>query len=106
DMLSAPELRQYLTDNGQTLNDVDDDGSDTNWQSLLERKGYSQNHNVSYGGASESADYGVSVNYLDNKGILKNTSLARTIVRGYLNQKFFNDRLKLGLTITNSNSKS
>ncbi|PWS29541.1 SusC/RagA family TonB-linked outer membrane protein [Pedobacter yonginense] len=106
DMLSAPELRQYLADNKQTLNPVDDDGSDTNWQSLLERTGYSQNHNLSYGGAGQSSDYGASVNYLDNKGILKNTSLKRTIVRAYLNEKFFNDRLKLGLTITNSNSKS
>ncbi|MCX2493859.1 TonB-dependent receptor [Pedobacter sp. PF22-3] len=106
DMLSAPELRQYLVDNKQTLNPVDDDGSDTNWQSLLERTGYSQNHNLSYGGAGQSSDYGASVNYLDNKGILKNTSLRRTVVRAYLNEKFFNDRLKLGLTITNSNSKS
>jgi len=106
DMLSAPELRQYLIDNKQTLNSVDDDGSDTNWQSLLERTGFSQNHNVSFGGSGQASDYGASVNYLDNKGILKNTSLKRTIVRGYLNQKFFNDRLKLGLTVTNSNSKS
>ncbi|UKT65887.1 SusC/RagA family TonB-linked outer membrane protein [Pedobacter mucosus] len=106
DMLSAPELRQYLTDNKKVINAVDDDGSDTNWQSLLERTGYSQNHNVSFGGSGQSSDYGASVNYLDNKGILKNTSLKRTIVRGYLNEKFFNDRLKLGLTITNSNSKS
>jgi TonB-dependent starch-binding outer membrane protein SusC len=106
DMLSAPELRQYLADNKQTLNAVDDDGSDTNWQSLLERTGYSQNHNLSYGGAGQTSDYGASVNYLDNKGILKNTSLKRTIVRAFLNEKFFNDRLKLGLTITNSNSKS
>ncbi|WP_253248981.1 SusC/RagA family TonB-linked outer membrane protein [Pedobacter sp. AJM] len=106
DMLSAPELRQYLADNKQTLNPIDDDGSDTNWQSLLERTGYSQNHNVSFGGSGQASDYGASVNYLDNQGILKNSSLKRTIVRGYLNQKFFNDRLKLGLTITNSNSKS
>ncbi|GGE45301.1 SusC/RagA family TonB-linked outer membrane protein [Pedobacter psychrotolerans] len=106
DMLSAPELRQYLADNKQTLNPIDDDGSDTNWQSLLEKTGYSQNHNVSFGGSGQTSDYGASVNYLDNQGILKNTSLKRTIVRGYLNQKFFNDRLKLGLTVTNSNSKS
>lgn len=106
DMLSAPELRKYLADNNQILNAEDDDGSNTDWQSQLERQGHSQNHNISYGGAGESSDYGASVNYLDNKGILKNTSLARTIVRGYLNQRFFNDRLKLGLTITNSNSKS
>lgn len=106
DMLSAPELRQYLADNKQVLNTADDDGSDTNWQSLLERTGYSTNQNLSYGGSGQSSDYGASVNYLDNKGILKNTSLKRTIVRAYLNEKFFNDKLKLGLTITNSNSKS
>jgi len=106
EMLSAAELRQYLADNNQTLNAEDDDNSNTNWQDLLERTGYSQNHNVSYGGASQSADYGASVNYLDNKGILKNTSLKRTIVRGYINQRFFNDKLKLGLTITNSASNS
>jgi TonB-linked SusC/RagA family outer membrane protein len=104
DMLTAPELRQYLKDNKQTLNPIDDDGSDTNWQKLLERTGYSQNHNLSYGGSGQSSDYGASVNYFDNQGILKNTSLKRTIVRAYINQKFFNDRLKLGVTITNSSS--
>ncbi|QNK63241.1 TonB-dependent receptor [Pedobacter sp. PAMC26386] len=104
DMLTAPELRQYLKDNNQKLNLIDDDGSDTNWQKLLERTGYSQNHNLSYGGSGQSSEYGASVNYFDNQGILKNTSLKRTIVRAYVNQKFFNDRLKLGVTITNSSS--
>jgi iron complex outermembrane receptor protein len=106
EMLSAPELRQYLADNKQVLNPADDDGSDTNWQQLLERNGYSQNHNLSYSGSGQSADYGASVNYLTNEGILKNTSLKRTVVRGYINQKFFSDRLKLNFTITNSNSNS
>lgn len=104
DMLTAPELRQYLKDNNQTLNAIDDDGSDTNWQDLIEKTGYTQNHNISYGGSGNSSEYGASVNYLDNKGILKNTSLKRTIVRAYVNQRFFNDRLKLGLTVTNSAS--
>ncbi|MBB5637433.1 iron complex outermembrane receptor protein [Pedobacter cryoconitis] len=104
DMLSGPELRQYLKDNKQTLNPIDDDGSDTNWQKLIERTGFSQNHNLSYGGSGQSSDYGASVNYFNNQGILKNTSLKRTIARAYINQKFFNDRLKLGMTITNSAS--
>ncbi|WP_069661182.1 SusC/RagA family TonB-linked outer membrane protein [Arcticibacter eurypsychrophilus] len=111
EMLTAPELRQYLIDNGQTastqmINPIDDDGSNTNWQDLLERRGYSQNHNLSYGGATQSAEYGASINYLDNQGVLKNTKLSRTILRGYVNQRFFNDKLKLGLTITNSATNS
>lgn len=104
DMLSAPQLRDYLKKNNQTLNPIDDDGSDTNWQDLLEKTGYSQNHNVSFGGSGNGSEYGASANYFDNKGILKNTSLSRTIVRAYINQKFLNDNLKLSLSITNSAS--
>jgi iron complex outermembrane receptor protein len=107
DMLSGDELRAYLTKNGQTLlPDLNDDGSNTNWQKLTERVGYSHNHNISYGGATTNTEYGASVNYLKNDGILKNSSLERTIMRGYINQRFFNNRLKLALTMTNSHSKS
>lgn len=107
DMLSGDDLRAYLAKNGQTLlPDLNDDGSNTDWQKLTERIGYSHNHNISYGGATANTDYGASVNYLKNDGILKNTSLERTIMRGYINQRFFNNRLKLGLTMTSSHSKS
>jgi len=108
DMLNADELRKYLADNGQKplANPIDDDGSNTNWQNLIERTGYSQNHNLSYSGASNNAEYGASVNYFKNDGILKRTSLERTIYRGYINQRFFKDRLKLNLSLTNSNSNS
>lgn len=108
DMLTGDELRKYLADNGVTplKQPLDDDGSNTNWQKLAERTGYSQNHNLSYGGAGTNSEYGVSVNYLKNNGILKNTSLERTIYKGYINQRFFDDRLKLGLTLTNSATKN
>ncbi len=106
DMLSAPELRDYLSKNNKVLNPIDDDGSNTNWQELIQRTGYSQNHNISYGGASQNAEYGASFNYLDNQGILKNSGLKRTIVRGYVNQRFFSDKLKLSLSVTNSNTNS
>ena len=105
DMLSGDELRAYLKKNNVSLAKVDDDGSNTNWQKLAERKGYSQNHNVSFGGASANSEYGGSANYLKNNGILKNTSLERTTVRGYLNQRFFDNRLRLSLAVTNSHTK-
>ncbi|AYL98008.1 SusC/RagA family TonB-linked outer membrane protein [Mucilaginibacter celer] len=107
DVLTGDELRKYLTDNGvPKLSAADDDGSNTNWQKLAERTGYSQNHNLSYGGAGTNSEYGASVNYMKNNGILKNTSLERTIYKGYINQRFFNDRLKLGITLTNSATKN
>lgn len=108
DMLSGDELRGYLKSNNQNpLNPgVDDDGSNTNWQDLILRKGYSHNHNISFGGATATTDYGGSVNYLKNQGVMRNTDLTRTVVRGYINQRYFNNRLRLSLAVTNSSSKS
>ncbi|NOW95581.1 SusC/RagA family TonB-linked outer membrane protein [Mucilaginibacter sp. SG564] len=108
DVLTGDELRKYLADNkvSPLLKPIDDDGSNTNWQKLAEKTGYSQNHNLSYGGAGTNSEYGASVNYMKNNGILKNTSLERTIYKGYINQRFFNDRLKLGITLTNSVTKN
>jgi iron complex outermembrane receptor protein len=105
EMLSGNELRDYLKKNGQTLNAVDDDGANTNWQDLILRKGYSHNHNISFGGATATTDYGGSVNYLNNQGVLRNTDLTRTVVRGYINQRYFNNRLRLNLAVTNSSTK-
>ncbi|MBD1365425.1 TonB-dependent receptor [Mucilaginibacter sp. ZT4R22] len=108
DVLTADELRKYLADNGVVplAKPLDDDGSNTNWQKLAQKTSYSQNHNLSYSGAGNSGEYGASVNYFKNDGILKNTNLERTIFKGYINQRFFNDRLKLGITLTNSATKS
>ena len=104
DMLSGDELRQYLaTNNAKPLAmPLDDDGSNTNWQDLIERTSYATNHNVSFTGAANDTDYGASVNYLKNNGILRNTSLERLITRGFLNQRFFNNHLRLGVNIINS----
>ncbi|WP_374949161.1 SusC/RagA family TonB-linked outer membrane protein [Mucilaginibacter sp.] len=107
-MLTGDQLRKYLADNGVAplVKPLDDDGSNTNWQDMVERRGYSQNHNLSYNGAGNNAEYGASVNYFKNNGVLKRTSLERTIYRGYVNQRFFQNRLRLNLNLTNSNSVS
>jgi TonB-linked SusC/RagA family outer membrane protein len=107
-MLTGDQLRKYLSDNGVTAltKPLDDDGSNTDWQSLVERTGYSQNHNLSYSGASNNSEYGASVNYYKNEGVLKRTSLERIVYKGYINSRFFNDRLKLSLNLTNTNSNA
>jgi len=105
-MLTGDELRDYLTKNGQSLlSEYDDKGANTNWQDEVQRTGISHNHNLSFLGAKSDLTYGASVNYFDDEGIIKTTSLKRIIARGNLEQKFFNDRLRLGITLTNSNTK-
>jgi iron complex outermembrane receptor protein len=104
-MLTGDQLRAYLKANNDSLHvGVDDDGSNTNWQNLAERIAYSQSHTVSFGGATNSTDFGGSGTYLVNNGILKNTSLERTILKGYLSQRFFDNRLRLAINLTNSHT--
>jgi iron complex outermembrane receptor protein len=99
EMLSAAELRAFL----KTVNKVpfDDNGGNTNWQDEVMRTGISQNHNLSFGGGSDKTTYGVSMNYLENEGIMKTSSLDRWTARMNVEQKAFNDKVTVGLNLTN-----
>lgn len=106
DMLSGDELRSYLAKNGQTLlSQYNDSGVNTNWQDEVMRTGISQNHNLGFVGSQGNTLFGASINYFDNQGVVKTSSLKRVTARGNLESKFFNDRLKLGISLTNSTTK-
>ena len=106
DMVSGDGLRDYLSKNGQTLlSQYNDSGVKTNWQDEVTRTGISHNHNLGFVGSQGNILFGASINYFDNQGIIKNSSLKRVTARGNLESKFFNDRLKLGISLTNSTTK-
>jgi TonB-linked SusC/RagA family outer membrane protein len=100
EMLSADELRNYL----KQVNKVplDEDGSSTNWQDEVMRTGISQNHNISFGHASENTRYSVSVNYLENQGIIKTSSMDRLTARMSVEQQMLDDHVILGLNLTST----
>lgn len=108
ELLSAPQHRKLLSDNGITLgsNDYIDDTTDTNWQKEVQRTGISQNHNVSIAGGSDNTNYSVSLNYLENKGVIKESELDRTTVRMNLNTKTLENRLDLGFSLNASITNS
>lgn len=103
-MASGEELRTYLKDNGKTLDKVSDDGSNTDWLKEVTRTGFSQNHNLNFNGGSENSSYGASLNYFDNEGIIKKSGMERFIARANMEQRLLNNRLKLNLNLTNSNT--
>ncbi|HUP11499.1 MAG TPA: TonB-dependent receptor plug domain-containing protein, partial [Niastella sp.] len=107
EMLTGDELRDYLAKNGQTLlSQYNDSGVNTNWQKEVMRPtGISHNHNIAINGSQGNTLFGASINYFDNEGIVKVSSLKRITARGNLESKFFNERLKLGLSLTNSTTK-
>jgi len=107
EMMDATQLRNYLTKNGQVLAPEDDLGANTNWQSAVQRSSaISQNHNISLGGGTESTLYSASLNYFDQKGIVKTSGLSRVIARLSVEQKAFKDKLKLGISVSNSVSNA
>ncbi|HVI45005.1 MAG TPA: TonB-dependent receptor [Chitinophaga sp.] len=112
DVLTGDELRKYLADNGQVLSPANNDtipGTNklvnTNWQDEVQRTGVSQNHNIALLGSAKATTYGFSVNYFDNPGIIKGSSLNRFAVKANIGQRAFNDRLRLDLSVYNTTTK-
>jgi TonB-linked SusC/RagA family outer membrane protein len=104
DMLTGDQLRNYLVTNNHPLaiGPFDDTLANTDWQKEVQRTGLSHNHNLYYGGNTGHTVFGASINYLNNQGIIKTSSLERTTIRANIEHKLFDDRLKLGLTVSNN----
>lgn len=104
DMATGDELRSYLRDNGKVLDKISDDGSNTHWLDEVTRTGISQNHNFNFNAGGENSSYGASLNYFDNQGIIKTSAMERFIARANMEQRLFDNRLKINLNLTNSST--
>lgn len=106
-VMDAAQIKNYVSKNGASILPNDDLGANTNWMKAIERpQAVSHNHNLSFRGGSDKTTYSASLNYLDKEGILLKSNLNRLIARLGLEQKALNDRVKLGLNLTSSNSKA
>jgi TonB-dependent starch-binding outer membrane protein SusC len=107
DMMNSTELKDFLAKNNSSISPANDQGANTNWQSEVQRSSaLSHNHNISLGGGTDQTLYSASLNYFDQEGIMKNSAIDRVIARLSIEQKAFDDKLKLGLSVTNSVSNS
>ncbi|MGF7075388.1 TonB-linked SusC/RagA family outer membrane protein [Mucilaginibacter sp. 3215] len=104
---TADQLRAYVKANGQSFTPANDNGGNTDWQKAVERStGFSQNHNLSFGGGTDKTTYNGSINYLQNQGIVKSSDMKRVIGRLNITQKALNDKLKLDFSLSNSVTNS
>jgi iron complex outermembrane receptor protein len=107
DLMDATQLRSYITANSSGFSPNDDKGANTDWMEAIQRsQALSHNHNISLSGGSEKSTYSASLNYFDKEGILNRSHLRRIIGRLSLEQYALNDKIKFGLTISNSNSNA
>jgi TonB-linked SusC/RagA family outer membrane protein len=100
-MLDAAQFRaavtQYAPGNVAQLRTAN-----TNWFDLVDRTGYGQEHNFAVSGAGASANYRLSVNYLDQGGIIDATNTKRVSVGLNYSQLLFNERLSLTTNLRGS----
>jgi TonB-dependent starch-binding outer membrane protein SusC len=82
------------------------EGGSTDWQKEAFRTGITQQHNLAYGGGDASGNYRVSFGYLDQQGIVKNSSIKRYSGGFNGNKKFINNRLTIGVNLTVANTSN
>ena len=95
DMLNGGEYLQVLSDinvegGGDILStpaEISAMGSGFDWQDLIFRSSMIQNHQVTMSGGSDLSNYYVSLNYLENDGVIRESG-----------EKKYNARINYGLT--------
>ena len=75
-------------------------GAQTDWQDVLFRTGLANDHSLTYGGGSDKGSYRFSMGYLNQEGIITNSSMNRYSARFNGDQKFINDKLTIGVNLT------
>ena len=96
DVLTGDEYRAALTDYGLTGGD---DGASVDAMDAILQTGLSQNYNFSIGGGSELGNYRISLGYLDQEGIIKESGLKKytSNIAGQFN--FFDKRLSIAYNL-------
>lgn len=76
-------------------------GTNTNWQSLLYKKGFVQTHDLSVSGGTDLTQYGIGASYLDQEGVMPLVGFKRFSLRATIDQKI-GKRIKIGLNTMNT----
>ena len=92
DMANASQLRSA----GEV---VEDYNADTDWQDEVLRTGVAHNHNVSINGGNKQTKYLASLNYVNNKGVIRGTDMNRVNARALLTSTILKDRLTISLGV-------
>lgn len=80
--------------------------ANTDWQKQIYQNANTSNNNLSYSGSFKNTPYRLSVNVLDQQGIVKTDNLQRVTATVSLSPRFFDDHLKLDINLHGSYTKS
>ncbi|WP_369014856.1 SusC/RagA family TonB-linked outer membrane protein [Flavobacterium anhuiense] len=107
DMMNADQLRDFTTKNNLNFTPENDKGANTNWQKEILRPGRakSSSHNLSMSGGGDHGSYTASITSINKEGVMLKSDFSRIIARLSVEQYAFDDKVKFGLNVTNSNTK-
>lgn len=100
EVLSASEYRGYAESNGLSY---PDEGANTNWQDEIFRTGFSQNHNLSFGGGSNTLNYRASVGYNSQEGVIRSSGMERYTARLNASHTAMDGKLQANVNLTYGN---
>jgi iron complex outermembrane receptor protein len=94
-MLNAQQFRTAVEQFAPAVADTQLLNANTDWFDAIDRTGFGQEHNVALSGGARSMDYRVSLNFLDQRGIIDANSTRRLGLGLNYNQRLADDRLNL-----------
>lgn len=103
-ILNAAQFRAALQSQNDTAQLKLLGNANTDWLSLIDRTGTSQDHNVSMSGAGPSNGYRLSLGYTDQNGILQGSGTQRLSLGVNYDQRLYNDRLEIKTNLQGSRS--
>jgi len=98
DVLNADQFREALQHYTPEDVSIADHGGDVNAFDAITRTGMSQNHSIAVSGGNDKGRYRLSLGYLDQNGVIKNSNLKKYTANLSSNFNFL-DSEKLGLDI-------
>ncbi|MDR1369136.1 MAG: TonB-dependent receptor [Dysgonamonadaceae bacterium] len=113
DLLNAADYKRILNEiidaggdeEGNRVGDIANGGRGTDWQDeITNNDAIVHDHQLSFSGGTEKTAYYVSLNYMNQEGLIRNTSFDRYSARVNL-QSDVNSRLKFGINATGSYMK-
>ncbi|MEL6823275.1 MAG: SusC/RagA family TonB-linked outer membrane protein, partial [Calditrichota bacterium] len=109
DLLDASEYNSYVNSSAvqtvltrDTLELSNVGSANTDWQDAVSRTAVSQSHNLSFSSGNDNTSYLISMNYLDEEGIILGSDRQRISGRLNVAHKALDNKLKLNLRLNPS----
>jgi TonB-dependent starch-binding outer membrane protein SusC len=101
-VLNAEQFRAAVEQYAPAVADTQLLTANTDWYDAIDRTGFGQEHNVALSGGGTTNDYRVSLNFLDQRGLIQGNSAQRLGLGLNFNQRLASDRLNLRFSLRGS----